>query len=214
MKISYNWLKAYVPEIPEPNRLADIFTYHLCEVESVEKLPDGDFLFDLGILPNRAHDLLSHQGVARELSGLLGIEFKDPTPMYKTPASKPTNLKVEIETENCRRYSARIVRNIKVGPSPEWMVKHLESIGQRSINNIVDATNIVMYDCGQPTHAFDLQKIVYEKIKITNAKEGDELKLVGREGVTAKLKENDLVITSGGINFTLNLIPKNLSFFQ
>jgi phenylalanyl-tRNA synthetase beta chain len=203
MKISYNWLKAYVPEIPEPNRLADIFTYHLCEVESVEKLPDGDFLFDLGILPNRAHDLLSHQGVARELSGLLGIEFKDPTPMYKTPASKPTNLKVEIETENCRRYSARIVRNIKVGPSPEWMVKHLESIGQRSINNIVDATNIVMYDCGQPTHAFDLQKIVYEKIKITNAKEGDELKLVGREGVTAKLKENDLVITSGGINLAL-----------
>ena len=164
MKISYNWLKAYVPDIPEPNRLADIFTYHLCEVESVEKLPDGDFLFDLGILPNRAHDLLSHQGVARELSGLLGIPFKDPTSIYKTPVSNPTNLKVETETYNCRRYSARIVRNIKVGPSPEWIVKHLESIGTRSINNIVDATNIVMYDCGQPTHAFDLKKIVDEKI--------------------------------------------------
>lgn len=203
MKISYNWLKAYVPEIPEPNRLADIFTYHLCEVENVEKLESGDFVFDLGILPNRAHDLLSHQGVARELSGLLGLEFKDPTPMYKTPATKPTNLKVEIETESCRRYSARIVRNVKVGPSQEWVVKHLESIGQRSINNIVDATNIVMYDCGQPAHAFDLQKIVGEKIKITNAKEGDELKLVGREGITAKLKENDLVITSGGVNLAL-----------
>jgi hypothetical protein len=63
MKISYNWLKWYVPEIPEPNRLADIFTYHICEVESVEKLAGGDYVFDLGILPNRAHDLLSHHGV-------------------------------------------------------------------------------------------------------------------------------------------------------
>ena len=96
MKISYNWLKWYVPEIPEPNRLADLFTYHICEVESVEKLEDGDHIFDLGILPNRAHDLLSHHGVARELSGLLGIKYNDPAPMYKTPISKPTNLKVEI----------------------------------------------------------------------------------------------------------------------
>ena len=65
MKISYNWLKAYVPDIPEEDKLADIFTYHLCEVESIEKLTEGDFLFDLGILPNRAHDLLSHQGIIR-----------------------------------------------------------------------------------------------------------------------------------------------------
>ncbi len=203
MKISYNWLKAYVPEIPEPNRLADIFTYHLCEVESVEKREDGDYIFDLGILPNRAHDLLSHQGVAKELSGLLDIEFKDPTVMYKTPLSNKTNLKVKIDGENCRRYSARVIRNIKVGPSPEWMVKHLESIGQRSINNIVDATNIVMYDCGQPTHAFDLRKITNEEVVIKNGNEGDELKLVGREQAVAKLKNTDLVITSGGVNLAL-----------
>ena len=203
MKTSYNWLKAYVPEIPEPNRLADIFTYHLCEVESVEKREDGDYIFDLGILPNRAHDLLSHQGVAKELSGLLDIEFKDPTVMYKTPTSHKTNLKVKIDGDNCRRYSARIIRNIKVGPSSEWMVKHLESIGQRSINNIVDATNIVMYDCGQPTHSFDLRKITNEEVVIKNVNEGDEIKLVGREQAVAKLKNTDLVITSGGVNLAL-----------
>ena len=203
MKISYNWLKAYVPDIPEPNHLANLFTYHICEVESVEKLSDGDHLFDLGILPNRAHDLLSHQGVARELSGLLGIEYKDPTSLYKTPASQPTNLKVEIQSNSCRRYSARIIRGVKVGPSPQWVVKHLESIGQRSINNIVDATNIVMYDCGQPTHAFDLRKLASEKIVIRNAKEMEELPVVGRDGIIAKLKDTDLVITDGENNLAL-----------
>lgn len=197
MKISYNWLKSYVPDIPEPNQLERLFTYHICEVESVEKQDSGDFLFDLGVLPNRAHDLLSHQGVARELSGLLGIPYKDPSGIYKTPASIPTNLKVDIETPTCRRYSARIVRNIKIGPSPDWMVKHLESIGQRSINNVVDATNIVMYDMGQPTHAFDARKITNYELRITSAEEGEELKVVGRDGIVAKLKDSDTVITSG-----------------
>ena len=210
MKISYNWLKWYVPEVPEPNRLADLFTYHVCEVESVTKLDDGDHIFDLGILPNRAHDLLSHHGVARELAGLLNITYKDPTPMYKVPASTSTKLQVEIDSQSCRRYSARIVRNVKIGPSPEWVVKHLESIGQRSINNIVDATNIVMYDCGQPCHAFDLKKLESEKIIIRNAKEGEELKVVGREGITAKLKDTDLVITDGSKNLALGGVKGGL----
>lgn len=196
MKISYNWLKWYVPEVCEADKLADVFTYHLTEVEGVETLADGDKIFDLNILPNRAHDLLSHHGVARELAGQLGIKFNDPSSMYKIPESKPTNLKIEINTPNCRRYMGRIIRNVKVGPSPDWVVKHLESIGQRSINNIVDATNIVMYDCGQPCHAYDLAKLTGEKIVISDAKEGEELPVVGREKVVAKLKEGDIVITS------------------
>jgi phenylalanyl-tRNA synthetase beta chain len=183
MKISYNWLKSYVPDIPEPHHLADLFTYHVCEVESVDKLDDGDFLFDLGILPNRAHDLLSHQGVAKELAGLLGIAFKDPTPMYKTPASSQTALAVEIQTPSCRRYTARIVRNVNVDFSPDWMKKHLESIGQRSINNVVDATNIVMYDLGQPTHAFDLDKISGNKIVIAPAVSTEKVTLLDNKEV-------------------------------
>jgi phenylalanyl-tRNA synthetase beta chain len=191
MKISYNWLKWYVPEIPEAEKLADVFTMHLCEVEEVEK-KDGDSIFDLKILPDRAHDLLSHHGIARELAGQLGIAFNDPTPKYKIPESKPTNLKIELQTENCRRYSGRIVRNIKVGPSPDWVKMHLESIGQRSINNIVDATNITMYDCGQPCHAFDLDKLSSEKLIVRYAKAGEKITTLDNKEVL--LKETDMVI--------------------
>jgi phenylalanyl-tRNA synthetase beta chain len=181
MKISYNWLKWYIPEMPTPEKLAEVFTFHICEVESFEKLPDGDVIFDLKILPNRAHDLLSHQGVARELASVLDIKFVDPIPKYKVPKSKPTKLKISILTNKDRRHVGRIVRNIKVGPSPEWMTNHLASIGQRSINNIVDATNIVMFDCGQPTHAFDLGKIEGEELNIRDAKDGEKVVLLTGE---------------------------------
>ena len=201
MKISYNWLKWYIDgELPTPEVLADIFTFKLCEVEGIEKLADGDAVLDLNILPNRAHDLLSHQGVAREVAGLLGFKYKDPTELYKIPESKPTDLKIDIQTDICRRYMGRIVRGIKVGPSPEWVVKHLESIGQRSINNIVDATNIVMFDCGQPCHAFDLKSVPHSEIRITNAKDGEEFPVLGRDQVIAKLKTTDMVITDAEWN--------------
>jgi len=192
MKISYNWLKWYVPEIPEADKLSDVFMHHLCEVESVEKLADGDTLYDLNILPNRAHDLLSHHGIARELSGQLGIAYKDPAPYYKMPESKPTKLEIDVQTENCRRYTGRIIRNVKVGPSPEWVIKHLESIGQRSINNIVDATNLCMFDCGQPMHAFDLKKLASEKIVIRQAEEGETMTTLDAKPVVAKA--SDMVI--------------------
>ncbi len=191
MKISYNWLKWYIPEVPPSEEMWNIFTFHLCEVESVEKLPDGDTIFDINILPNRAHDLLSHQGIARELASLLNIQYVDPTPKYKVPESKPTNLQIKVESGKCRRYTARIVRNVKVGPSPEWVVKHLESIGQRSINNMVDAANIVMYDCGQPIHVFDLDK-VSGALVIRLAKEGEDITTL--DGKLVKLKTTDLVI--------------------
>ena len=189
MKISYNWLKSYVPDIPEPHQLAKLLTYHLCEVESYEKLSDGDYLFDLGILPNRAHDLLSHQGVAKELCGLLGVVYKDPTVFYKIPESKSTDL--NIKADGARRYMARIVRNVTVDFSPEWVKNHLESIGQRSINNIVDATNIVMYDCGQPCHAFDLDKIKGQVV-VRDAVEGEKITLL--DGKEVALQPTDVVI--------------------
>jgi len=192
MKISYNWLKWYIPEIPEAEKLQDVFTYHLCEVEGIEKKGD-DTVFDINILPNRAHDLLNHLGVARELASLLNIEFKDPMPMYKIPETKPTKLKIKIETDKCRRYMGRIVRNVKIGPSPDWVQKHLESIGQRSINNIVDATNIVMYDCGQPCHAFDLDKLASEMLIVRQAKEGEIMMTLDNKEI--KLTASDMVIT-------------------
>ena len=168
-----------MPDVPDPEKLSEIVTYHLFEVENIEKLPDGDTVFDIKILPNRAHDLLSHQGLARELASLLDINFVDPTPKYKIPESKPTKLIKKIETIKCRRYMGRVVRNIKIGQSPKWVVKHLESIGQRSINNIVDATNIVTFDCGQPAHVFDLSKVRDLKLQVRNAKNGEKMTILG-----------------------------------
>ena len=201
MKISYNWLKWYIPDAPEAEKLADIITYHIAEVESLTPLlgeegaGGGDFIFDINILPNRAHDLLSHLGIARELASLLNINFVDPTAKYKIPESKPTELKIEINTAKDRRHVGRIVRNVKIGPSQEWVVKHLESIGQRSINNIVDATNLVMFDCGQPTHAFDLNKVKGARLNINAAQNGQKITLLTGE---EKELNNTMVIISDG----------------
>ena len=194
MKISYNWLKWYIPEAPNADKLADIITYHLAEVENVEHRVfnnEKDWVFDIKILPNRAHDLLSHQGVARELASLLNIKYVDPTPKYKIPESKPTELKIEIKTDACKRYIGRIIKGVKIGSSPEWVVKHLESIGQRSINNIVDATNIVMFDCGEPTHVFDLDKI---KGPLSARQAQDEETVTTLDGKECKLSSSDFVI--------------------
>ncbi len=192
MKISYNWLKSYVPELPDTQKLWDVFTFHLCEVESMEKLSGGDTVFDINILPNRARDLLSHQGIAQEISALCDIHYSDPTSMYKIPKSKETELKVEVQSKKCRRYMGRIVRNVTVGPSPDWMVQHLNSIGQKSINNLVDATNIVMFDCGNPTHVFDESKVIGKRLKIAEIQEPQKIRLLGNE--EKELREMDLVI--------------------
>ena len=194
MKISYNWLKWYVPKAPDANKLADIFNYHLCEVESLEKKPGGDTIFDLKILPNRAHDLLSHQGVAREIASLLDIEYVDPAPKYKIPASikastDKSELKIDIQTSLCRRYMGRIIRRIKVGPSPEWVKKHLESIGQRSINNMVDAANLLMFNTGQPAHVFDLDKLAEEGLIIRQAKTGEQITTLDNKEVRIGVKD-------------------------
>ncbi len=189
MKYSYNWLQSHIEDpLPSAEVLKETIIFHAFEVEDIEITPT-DTIFDINILPNRAHDLLSHQGIARELAGQLGVAFNDPTSKYKVPESKPTNLK--IEAEGARRYMGRIVRNVTVGESPAWVKMHLESIGQRSINNIVDATNITMYDCGQPCHAFDLDK-VKGNIVVRNAKPGEKIMTLDNRDIT--LDEKDVVI--------------------
>lgn len=201
MQISYNWLKRYIKEIPSAEETAKLFELHLCEVEFVEKNADGDTIFDLNILPNRAHDLLCHAGVAKELSGLLGVSFEDPNKYITDFDINPTNLKINIETPACRRYMGRIVRGVNVSPSPDWLRESLESIGQRSINNIVDATNLVMFDIGQPAHAYDIGKLQAEngklKVVIKNVNDDEEFETVGGEKIVAKLKNTDMVVSDG-----------------
>lgn len=193
MLISYNWLKTYIPEIPEAGKVADLVTFHICEVEEVKETSNGDTIFDLNVLPDRAHDLYSHMGVAREIAGLLGLKITEKP--FPEISSVDTDLQIDIETQNCRRYMGRIVKNIKIGPSPKWMVDLLEGIGQRSINNIVDVTNFIMFDLGQPIHAFDLKELSDKKIVVRQVNDEEKFELVGAEKAVVTLKNTDMVIT-------------------
>lgn len=196
MKVSYNWLKWYLPDMPDAEKVADAVIFHAFEVESVD--PHGDdFILEIKTLPDRNHDCLSHMGIAKEISAILDIPYNDPTPQYKIPTTVPATVSVDIQTPACRRYMGRVVHGIKVGPSPEWVVKHLESIGQRSINNIVDATNLTMFNCGQPVHALDLGKM-QDGIVVRHANAGEKITLL--TGEEKELNDSMAVISDGAGN--------------
>ena len=190
MKISYNWLQNYFEEkLPSPEDVAQGIIFHSFEVEEIEKVGD-DTVFDIKILPDRAHDCLSHWGIAKEISMIFDLKIKDKN--YKIFEPKKTNLQIEIQDEKCLRYIGRIIRNVKIGESPDWLKERLRAIGQKPINNIVDAANFVMFDMGQPIHSFDLDKLASEKIIIRNGKVGE--KLTTLDGKEVILDEYILVI--------------------
>jgi phenylalanyl-tRNA synthetase beta chain len=151
----------------------------------------------LGITPNRP-DLLSHIGVAREVAAATGKRLLAPPWRLTEKGPDGSSLcRVVIEdTTGCKRYIARVVRNLKLGPSPAWLQARLLRIGQRPINNIVDATNYVLFETGQPLHAFDLARLGIENklptIKVRAAKPGE--KLTTLDGVERALDPDDLVI--------------------
>ncbi|MFH1472994.1 MAG: phenylalanine--tRNA ligase subunit beta [bacterium] len=158
MKFSYNWIKSYFEEpIPEADKLADIITMYAFEVEGVEPRND-DFILDISVLPNRAHDCFSHSGIAREVSAVSGAKIKQLFSPREFEVSKKVKTIIKDATAT-PRISALSVENITVSESPEWMKKFLEAVGQKSINNIVDTTNFVMLHSGQPLHAYDRAKL-------------------------------------------------------
>jgi phenylalanyl-tRNA synthetase beta chain len=145
-----------------------------------------DVVFELKVTPNRA-DCLSHFGLARELGCLLNKPVRKPEVLSKFSVQK-TNSKIKLEVKNtdlCPRYCARYISGVKIGPSPEWLRKRLEAIGQNSINNVVDVTNYVMLEMGQPLHAFDADLIEGAVIKVRQAVKDEKFKT---------LKEEDLVM--------------------
>jgi phenylalanyl-tRNA synthetase beta chain len=157
MNVSRKWLQKYFDAaLPDGQSLADAFTFHSFEVEEQA----GDLL-DLKVLPDRAGYALSHRGVARELAAALDTPLSSDPLRTPLPAFPKTNeLTVAVENpEQCPRYLGALVRGVTVGPSPDWLREALLSVGQRSINNVVDATNYVMLDLGQPLHAFDAKKL-------------------------------------------------------
>ncbi|MEW6435490.1 MAG: phenylalanine--tRNA ligase subunit beta [Myxococcota bacterium] len=152
-----------------------------------------DVTMELNVTPNRA-DALSMLGVARELATLTGVGLSKPEPKLKessTPASSKIQIRIEDATR-CWRYAARVIEGVKVQPSPQWMQDRLKACGVRAINNLVDVTNYVMLEYGQPLHAFDLDRIGGSQIVVRTAKAGEQLTTL--DGKVRTLAPEDLVI--------------------
>ncbi|MFH1441884.1 MAG: phenylalanine--tRNA ligase beta subunit-related protein, partial [Candidatus Omnitrophota bacterium] len=214
MKVTYNWLKEFVDIKITPGQLADKLTMAGLEVKSLEE-KGKDYVFEIEITSNRP-DWLSVLGVAREIAAITNSayiveriayrrnkEIKLSAIRYPLPAK---TLKIEVEDKrDCPLYTARIIKNTQVSPSPDWLSKRLELIGCRSINNVVDITNYILFTFGEPLHAFDLDKLLRVvslkdfsdqlNISIRRAVKGE--KIITIDGVERELDADVLVIAAG-----------------
>ncbi|HKA32589.1 MAG TPA: phenylalanine--tRNA ligase subunit beta [Candidatus Binatia bacterium] len=206
MKLTLNWLKEFVDFRDAPEKLAETLTMAGLEVESLvpARAPDGseDWIFELGVTPNRG-DCLGVIGIAREIAAL---KAGRPKPQARKAAAQkaaaPAPVKVEIQSPRaCQRYSAQAVKAIRLGPSPDWLRFRLEAAGIRAINNVVDITNYVMVETGQPLHAFDLDRLAAKRIVVRQAKE--IATFVTLDDVERRLAPEDLLICDGDVPVAL-----------
>jgi phenylalanyl-tRNA synthetase beta chain len=175
MKFSHDWLRMYVDIAEEPARVGERLTAAGLPVDGVQ-VTDGDALYDLDIFTNRP-DCMNHLGVAREYAALTSSRLRPPD-VSLAAVGRPTHeaASVRIEAPDlCARYAARCVLGVHVGPSPDWLRQRLESIGQRAINNVVDATNFVLWEIGHPLHPFDLDRLEGRTIVVRRARPGERL---------------------------------------
>ncbi len=198
MNISYNWLKDLIDTNLSPEETAAALTRVGLAVEGIH--PQGDdFVLDIDLTSNRP-DCLSHLGVARELGVITGKdlpaksqsreeELAGAVPLPSVLA--PDVVKIEAP-ELCYRFTARIIRGVKIRPSPQWLVDRLEAVGERSINNVADITNYVMLELGQPMHAFDLDKLSENRIVVRTARPGEYITTL--DEIERKLDQTMLAI--------------------
>lgn len=194
MKVSRRWLQTYFDQtLPSVEELALRLTFRAFEIEE-----STDDMLDIKVLPDRASYALSHRGIARELSAILGIPLKrdplkDPLPTFP----ETQELSFTADPIYVTRHTGALVRGIKVGPSPEWLKNALEAVGQRSINNVVDAMNYVMFDMGQPSGAFDVGMMRKDgntvRIDVRRARAGEKITILTGEEFT--LSEQMFVFT-------------------
>jgi phenylalanyl-tRNA synthetase beta chain len=195
MKATANWIDSYVGTGLSAVEIADKLTLAGTEVEKQEPVGD-DVCFTLEVTSNRT-DCLSVIGLARELAACTGEVVEHPKVEFKTSGKVSDVGSVEIEPAAlaaCPYYSAIIIRSVKVGPSPAWLKKRLEGIGLKPINNVVDITNYVLFETGQPLHAFDLNKLSGKRIVVRMAKKDEPFKPVVGTGEAVKLDTSILVI--------------------
>ena len=188
MKVPIDWLKDFVGFRASPDQLAKLLT-----MGGLETVVGESNVLEIDIIPNRS-DCWSILGIAREVAALTKSRVKSPKARDKETGKK-TNQVIGVEVRDrdlCPRYMARIVENVNVGSSPEWLKKRLEAIGQRPINNVVDATNYLLHELGQPMHAFDANLIKESRIIVRRAREDESV--VTLDGKSHKLDKNILVI--------------------
>ncbi len=209
MKISYNTLNKiyFAGTLPVPETIADALTFHAWEIEEITKVGE-DTVLDVKVLPDKSAWALSHRGIAKDLSVILNLPLaKDPLSVRAELTPVTPEIAVTIDSEVCDRYTVALIRGVKIGPSPAWLSKFLVAIGQRSINNVVDITNYVMFMTGQPLHAFDAGKMgavsgVYS-VTVRNATEGEKMTtLTGEEHV---LTAADTLIVDGSNNTPIGI---------
>lgn len=190
MKISYEWLREYVNTKIRAENLSAMLTMAGLEVEAIEE-KEGDFIFEMEITPNRP-DCLSYIGIAREAAAVTKKRLKLPKVLLPQKKDKK-QIKVKIEDSlGCPRYCGRVIAGVNVGPSPKWLIKRVESMGLRPVNNIVDITNFVLFETGQPLHAFDLDKLKEKSIIVRKARAGEKILTI--EGTEKELDPSILVI--------------------
>lgn len=199
MKISSDWLQTFFDKkLPKAEEIARGLTMHVFEIEEI--ISQGDnVIFDVKVLPNRAHDCLCHYGIAKEVSAIFEIPLSKKL-FDKEPKTFPQSneFSVKIKTDKVKRFKTAVIKGIRVGSSPGWLRERIEAMGGKSINNIVDITNLVMFEIGQPMHAFDADKLKGEEKSfiVRESVEGEKLKTL--DDVDRELKEGAILITDGG----------------
>ncbi|MGH9710257.1 MAG: phenylalanine--tRNA ligase subunit beta, partial [Candidatus Acidiferrales bacterium] len=192
MKVLYNWLKEFADITAPAMELRSRLSMAGVSVDSVEETAAGPVL-DAEITINRP-DLLGHVGLAREVTALYRLDLKRVQPKF-TESTEPASeaARVEIECPDlCGRYTARIIRGVKIQPSPDWLRQRLEALGHSSINNVVDITNYVMLELGQPLHAFDYDRLAEHRIVVRRARPGETMRTL--DGIERKLTKDMCLI--------------------
>src|SRR5712691_9991940 len=195
MKVLYNWLKEFVDLTAAPEELRTRLSLSGTAVEALEQTSAGPLL-DAELTSNRA-DCLGHYGIAREAAVLYALPLKRVDPHLRESSEQVSSAtRVQIDSpELCGRYTARVLRGVKVGPSPDWLRQRLEALGQASINNVVDATNYVMFELGHPTHAFDFDKLAERRILVRRAQAGEKMRPL--DGLERVLEPQMCLIADG-----------------
>lgn len=193
MKLSYEWLSSLVSGVPKPAELARRITMHAFQVEGIERA-GSDAVLDIDILPNRMSDAASHIGVARDISAILGRKLSLPVIKKRAiPKLPPAKLSVRDLTKGAvPAYCGVLLEGVSIQPSPGWVQKRLEAAGIRAINNVVDVTNYVMLESGQPLHAFDYEKIQGRRMTIRASRKGE--KITTLDGVERALPQGAIII--------------------